>query len=163
MQIFLSTCALLVVAFLAQIVLWKIRVPDQQIRALLIIFAVVFGLWLVGAVVFSMALLEMLHVGLFYVSISLCYVITYSAIEADSPTLSLIHLLYGKGAQGCSGDEITRFLIQHSFVRARLAALVYSGLIREQNGRYVMPGKPSLAFRIILGFRKVYGSIPKGG
>lgn len=163
MQIFLTTCALLVVSFLAQIVLWKIRLPDQQIRALLIIFAIVFGLWLVGALVFSVALLEVLHVGLFYLSISLCYVITYSAVEADSPTLSLIHLLGGKRAQGCSGDEIARFLTQHSFVRARLAALVHSGLIREQNGRYVIAGKHSIAFRIILGFRKVYGSIPKGG
>jgi hypothetical protein len=163
MQIFLTTCALLGVSFLAQIVLWKIRLPHQQIRALLIIFTVVFGLWLVGAIVFSVALLEVLHVGMFYVSISLCYVITYTAIEADSPTLSLIHLLGGKRAEGCSGDEIARFLTQHSFVKSRLAALVNSGLIREQNGRYVMAGKHSLAFRVILGFRKVYGSIPKGG
>ena len=163
MQIFLTTCALFVVSLLGQIVLWKIRLPDQQIRALLIIFAVVFGLWLVGAIVFSVALLEVLHVGLFYVSISLCYVITYSAIEADSPTLSLIHLLGRKRTQGCSGDEIARFLTQHSFVRARLAALVHSGLIRKQNGGYVIAGKYSLAFRVILGFRKVYGSIPKGG
>jgi len=163
MQIFLTTCALLVVSVLAQIVLWKIRLPDQQIKALLVIFAVVFGMWLVGAIVFSMALLEVLHVGLFYMSVSLCYVITYSAIEADSPTLSLIHLLGEKRAQGCSGEEIARFLTRHSFVRARLAVLAHSGLIRDQNGRYVMAGKHSLPFRVILGFRKVYGSIPKGG
>src|SRR6266516_3195942 len=150
MQIFLTTCALLVVSVLAQIVLWKIRLPDQQIKALLVIFAVVFGMWLVGAIVF-------------YMSVSLCYVITYSAIEADSPTLSLIHLLGEKRAQGCSGEEIARFLTRHSFVRARLAVLAHSGLIREQNGRYVMAGKHSLPFRVILGFRKVYGSIPKGG
>jgi hypothetical protein len=163
MQILLISCVLFVVSFLAQMVIWRVRLPDQQIRALLVIFAITFGLWLVGAVVFSMLFLDVLQVALLYGSVSLCYVITYSAIEADSPTLSLIRFLATKRDQGCSGDEIERLLARHSFVGARLAALVHSGLIREQNGRYVIAGKQSLAFRVILGFRRVYGSIPKGG
>ena len=163
MQIFLITGALFLVSFLAQMVIWRVRLPDQQTRALLVIFAITFGLWLVGAVVFSMTIVDVLHVALFYLSISLCYVITYTAIEADSPTLSLIRFLADAKTQGRSTEEIRRFMALRPFVRARLAALARSGLIREEGSRYVAVGQPPLSFRVILGFRRLYGPISKGG
>lgn len=163
MQIFLITSALFAVSLATHLIIWRVRCPDQQIRALLIIFAAVFGLWLAGGRMFSMTIVDVLHVALFYLSISLCYVITYSAIEADSPTLSLIRFLADAKTQGRSMDEIRRFMALRPFVRARLAALARSGLIREEGSRYVAVGQPPLSFRVILGFRRLYGPISKGG
>lgn len=163
MQSFLITCALFAVSLLAHIIIWRVRCPDRQIRALLIIFAVVFGLWLAAGLMFSVAIVDVLHVALFYASLGLCYVITYTAIEADSPTLGLIHFLAEAKTRGRSMDEIRRFMALRPFVRARLAALARSGLIREEGSRYVAVGQPPLSFRVILGFRRLYGPISKGG
>jgi hypothetical protein len=69
----------------------------------------------------------------------------------------------GAGADGRSPEEIARFMDQRPFLRARLAALVNSGLVRERDDRYVIAGRESLAFRLILGFRKLYGPISRGG
>jgi len=161
MRIFLTTCSLFAAALAIQIILWKVRLPKSQMRTLLVIFALVFAVWLVGAAAFSIPFVDMLHIALFYVSTSLAYTITYSAIEADSPTLSLMRFVAQRN--GVSADEVAYFFEQRPFMRARLAALVQSGLIRKDDGRYVLAGGGSLAFRLILGYRKVYGPIPKGG
>jgi hypothetical protein len=72
-------------------------------------------------------------------------------------------LLAEKKDAGLPADEIGDFLSQRPFVKARLATLVHSGLVRKEGDRYLINGQPSLPFRIILGFRKLYGPISKGG
>lgn len=163
MKIFLITLGLFVFSFAAHVIIWRIRLPRHQLKALLLIFAAGLALWVLFFAGRSAGPAEVLHVALFYGSISLCYVITYSAIEADSPTLSLIRFLADAKAQGRSMDEIRRFMALRPFVRARLSALARSGLIREEGSRYVAVGQPPLSFRIILGFRRLYGPISKGG
>jgi len=145
------------------LIIWKIRLPKHQIRALLLTFSAVFALWILTPAHGSTPLLDTLQISLLYVSVSFCYVITYSAVEGDSPTLSLMNLLAEKKEEGLPSDEISGFLLQRPFVKARLAALMHSGLVRKENDRYIIAGRPSLPFRIILGFRRLYGPISKGG
>lgn len=161
MRILLTTSVLLAIAWLLHILLWRIRLPRHQIPALLFICAVVLGGWLVLARPGS--LLEVSQILLLYVSASFCYVITYSAIEGDSPTLSLTRLLAEKGNAGLPQEEVEGFLAARPFVRARLAALIHSGLIREEGEYFYLAGRPSLSFRVILAYRTLYGSVSRGG
>jgi len=163
MSIFLITCSLFAVALAIQVILWKLRLPKYQMRTLLVILTVVLVLGLPAAAAFSPGYLDLLHAALFYVSVGLAYMVTYSAIEADSPTLSLMRFLAQRQPDGVAAGEVARFFAQRPFVQARLAALVQSGLIREQDGRYLLAGRRSPGFRLILGFRKLYGPISKGG
>jgi hypothetical protein len=110
-----------------------------------------------------MDLFVVLHVCLFYVSLAFYYVITYSAIEGDSPTLSLIRHLNASGGRGISSAELHEFLEARPFIKARITALMHDGLLREENGRYFVAGRGSLFFRLILAFRRLYGSIERGG
>jgi hypothetical protein len=163
MKVFLTSVGLFFFAFTVHFILWRYQLPKQHIKTLLIIFGVVFCLWLLGAITYSARVFEVIHVALFYGSVSLCYVITYSAIEADSPTLSLIRFLAEGKSKGRSPDEVSQFMAQRPFVRTRLSALVHSGLIREDGLRFVAVGRQPLSFRVILGFRKLYGPISRGG
>lgn len=163
MRILLTTFTLLALAWMIHLIIWRIRLPRHQIRALLFTFAAVFALWLFTIDRGSTPLFGTIQLSLLYVSVSFCYVITYSAVEGDSPTLSLMNLLAEKKDVGMPADEIGDFLSQRPFVKARLAALIHSGLVRKENDRYLITGQPSLPFRIILGFRKLYGPISKGG
>jgi hypothetical protein len=127
------------------------------------IFGIVFCLSLAGAIAYSLCVFEVIHVALFYGSMSLCYVITYSAIEADSPTLSLIRFLAEGTSNGRSLKEVSQFMAQRPFIKSRLSALVLSGLIREEGPRFVAAGRQPLSFQVIMGFRKLYGPISRGG
>ncbi len=163
MHLFLLTAAVFVLALIVHFILWRVRMPRHHTSALLIIFAVVFALaipLLLGA---APGWPDRLRIALLYLAASLCYVITYSAIEGDSPTLSLMRLLAQKGDTGLPAAEVDHFLARRPFVKARLAALILSGRVREEGGRYRLAGPPSLPFQIILGFRKLYGPIAKGG
>jgi hypothetical protein len=163
MHVFLTGCVLFFAAFTAHVIIWRIRLPKNQTLGLLKIFALALCFWLGVGYQKSFPLLDTFHIALFYGSMSLCYVITYSAVEGDSPTLSLMRFLDQKGNTGGSISEIDAFFAERPFIRSRLVALLNSSLISQENGRYFIAGTPSLPFRLILAFRKVYGTIPKGG
>lgn len=165
MRIFLTVWILFSVALTSQLILWRLRLPPYryQMKALLLIFGAVFCPWLLSPWARSSSLVELLNIILSYFSLGLGYMVIYSAINVDSPTLSLMRFLAEKRAPGRSAAEVDYFLAQRPFVTVRLGTLIESGLIREQNGRWVISGKGSLAFRFILSYRKLYGPIPKGG
>jgi hypothetical protein len=163
MRVLFTVVALLSIALLIHLVLWRLRLPKGQIRALLCIFGAVLFAWFVAFATGSLPMIETLQIALCYVSISLSYVITYSAIEGDSPTLSLMRLLAARQPAGMDSGEVAEFLAKRPFVKARISALIASGQVREEGGRYVIAGKPSAFFRVILAYRKLYGPISRGG
>ncbi len=164
MLLFGTGCVLFGVAFTIHFLLWRIRLPKAQFKGLLVIFALVFCAWAaMAAVTRHYALLDFIHIASFYASCGVCYVVLYSAFNLDSPTLSLVRFIAEKGSDGRGIDEAGTFLAKRPFVQGRLGQLMEAGLISEQDGRYRVKGRGSPGFRFILGYRKLYGAIPKGG
>lgn len=163
MRIIVAGVALLFTFLLAHLILWKIRLPKRHIASLLIIISLLMLVWALLAQFLRFTVWEALHAALFFGSMSFCYVIAYSAIEGDSPTLSLMRFVGAGPAAGCSFEEIEAFFAARPFIRSRIEALLSSSLIRQDAGRYFIAGKPSLAFRLILAFRMLFGTIAKGG
>lgn len=163
MAVFTTTLGLFLAALGVHLLLWKIRLPKFHTRTLLFIFGLVLITRMALLDGWPMSLPELGHVCLFYISLSFCYVITYTAIEGDSPTLSLIRYVHNSGGRGVSSEDVHGFLAQRPFIRARIAALKHDGLLREENGSYFIAGRGSLFFRLILVFRRLYGSIERGG
>lgn len=171
---FLSAAvASLFVAWFLHLILWRWRMPKAQLRALLVIFALV---WVSSVVVllapgftdnngfggpFTVALL---YFCVIYWAAALCYVITYSAMEGDSPTLSLTRHLHRRGDEGVSQEEIEEFFQQRPFVGARVKALITDNIFIEEQGGYRLSPGGYLFFRVILGYRRVvFGPIKSGG
>jgi len=163
MVVFFSAAGLFVFGFVLHVILWKVHLPKHHIQMLLGIFYLPLLLSFPLAMIQGIPLAALLHASLFYISLSLCYVITYSAIEGDSPTLSLMRFVAENPVHGRSRQEIDSFFAERPFIRARISALLHSSLVREENGRYLIQGNPSLPFMLILQFRRIYGEIPKGG
>jgi hypothetical protein len=172
LPLFSATFAL-VVAWAAHLLLWRVRLPKAQLKTLLVIFlatwcCAVFAAWLGDwrLVRFSdgQTIVGFLYCGLFYWAAALCYVITYSAMEGDSPTLSLTRHLHRKGAAGISRKEVEEFFRQRPFVGARVKALVTDNIFIEESGGYRLASGKYLFFRLILGYRKVvFGPVKAGG
>ena len=163
MTVFVTTVVLFAFALGVHLVLWRVRLPKYHTRTLLLLFFSLLGGWLILTPLQPITLPQIAHVCLFYTSLAFCYIITYSALEADSPTLSLVRHMAQSGAAGLSTAEVESFLSTRPFVRARLGALVHDGLVEERNSRYFVASRGSLFFQVILGFRKLYGAIQQGG
>jgi hypothetical protein len=167
MEITLAAFFTLLVAWLLHLALWRVRLPKAQLKTLLIIF---FFVWAVVVVALCLGettffgVLGFLYFSLIYWSAAFCYVITYSAMEGDSPTLSLTRHLHRKGAAGISHEEVEEFFRQRPFVGARVKALVTDNIFMEESTGYRLASGRYLFFRLILGYRRVvFGPIKSGG
>ena len=159
---------LFALAFLIHLVWWRIRLPRRQLPTLfkgMLLFLPLglaglngVGLWPGPWLLSPAAAL----VALIYLSLTITYVITYSALEADSPTLSLMRWIAAHPG-GVSQGELDGFMASRPFVQARLRALQDDGLTEQRGDRVFMKGRPSLFFRIILGWRVLYGTLERGG
>ena len=147
--------------------IWRVWLPRTQLKSLLLIFM---SVWPVGIIFLAIGgsqdgvLLQLLYFSALYWSAALSYVITYSAMEGDSPTLSLTRHLYRRGESGLSHEEIEEFFLQRPFVNARVRALVADKIIIEDKMGYRLLKRSNLFFRIILSYRQiVFGAVKAGG
>jgi hypothetical protein len=99
----------------------RVRLPKSQLKALLLIFSPVWAVVVVASLAAGWpirAVVEFLYFSLIFWSAALCYVITYSAMEGDSPTLSLTRHLHRRGKEGISHEEIEECFQQRPFAGA---------------------------------------------
>ena len=156
----------LFVAWLLHLALWRVCLPNAQLKTLLIIFLLVWAAVVVALCLSEAAfsgVLGFLYFSLIYWSAALCYVITYSAMEGDSPTLSLTRYFHCRGDEGISHEEIEEFFRRRPFVGARVKALVTDKVFIEEQGGYRLSPGSYVFFRVILGYRRVvFGPIKSG-
>lgn len=174
MNVLFVTLAVWVVAFVVHLVWWRVWLPKHQLITLLALFGVFFLAATLAAVLFpswlelgadgGWVLLGWAYFGLLYWALAFCYVITYSAMEGDSPTLSLARELALRADGGMSREEIAEFFALRPFIGARIGALVKDGvLVPEEGGYRLAPGNYHF-FRLILGYRRIaFGKIKDGG
>jgi hypothetical protein len=111
-----------------------------------------------------LSFVQWLNVGLAVVAFALAYVVTYSALEADSPTLSLVRYIASAGADGVREKELREFMASRPFVGARLSALVEEGMVHEREGRIHLAEHPYTLFKLVLLHReRVLGLTHHGG
>jgi hypothetical protein len=148
----------------AHIVVWRIRRPAGQYVALAILAVGVLAVTLAAPRIAAGALGAALDwlprsplehvtaIGL-YASLVLSYVTTYSAVQADSPTMTILLDIERSGAAGCTRDELRARLDDRVLVVPRLDDLVAGRLVRLEHGRYVVTSggiamsAPHVAFR----------------
>jgi hypothetical protein len=154
-------------AWAIHFLVWRVRLPKSQLKALLLIFIIVWAVVVVASFARGspiQAVVEFFYFSLIYWSAALCYVITYSAMEGDSPTLSLTRHLHRRGDVGVSHEEIEDFFRERPFVGARVKALVMDKILMEESTGYRLASGKYLFFRLILGYRRVvFGPIKSGG
>ena len=109
------------IAFLAalvtQVILWRVRLPRNHFKMLLIIFAAflllgIFGLGFVADWIYSLLIAQC------YGLLSLSYISFYSLIEGQSPSLSLVMAVHRKGAAGPSLVQNEEFILMENGVDA---------------------------------------------
>ncbi len=155
MHILLPGLFLILSAFLIHLGVWKIRIPKYQTKTLLAIF---FGTYFLFIIIFELFIpwesrflfhapryfFDYVHILLFFTSFALAYIITYSALEVDSPSLSIIKLISESGAEGLEkealfaklSDDVLVIPRIHDLLRDHMAVLDGDKLRLTPKGRW---------------------------
>ncbi len=171
MTVLLWSIVLIFSAFVLQLVIWKIRLPGRQTKTMLSIF---FGVLITGCIVLSYSpvsifgirapsgILEFLHVGLFFTSFTLAYMITYTAMEVDSPSLVMITSIAQAGPEGLTKEDFFNSLNDDILVKPRIRDMLRDEMARLEGGRYYLTPKGAVFARIFIFFRSLLKA-QKGG
>jgi len=157
--------------FLLHLAAWKIKLPARQTKTLL--FILFGGLAAALAVFrfspFSLAgfappagLAENLSLALYVTSFILAYMITYSAVEADSPTLVMIKTIADAGEKGIEKSAFFAALNDDVLIEPRLKDLRTDRMAELKDGKYVLTQKGRLFAAIFTRYRALLG-LGKGG
>lgn len=162
--------ALLIVG---QFIVWRVLRPAGHYLALsglyLVALAGAVGVFIAVAPVTALAawivpstLREAFDFLLLYTAATLTYMVTYSAVQADSPSMMILLAIERAGADGLKCDDLIAELGDHVVVVPRLEDLVTGSLATVQRSRYVINGRGALLARLYIGYRALL-KMEKGG
>ncbi len=151
---------LVVGALLLHVLVWRIRLPKYQAKALIYCFLSVFfvGLFFnffLRDKLSSFYLLQSpdqyLSIALFYFATMAAYIITYSAVEVDSP--SLLVLLILQNDSDVTLKSIEEDLNDDVLMLPRVADLIRDGLLIQKDDRYYLTSKGRSMGQLFVFFR----------
>ncbi len=155
------------VALLLHLIIWKLNLPKRQMAGLAKIFSLVFALWIAGIIAcdagllnlgpIELSLTQILHISLLYWASALFYTLAYSAIEADSPSLGIIMVIYNAGPEGVEREELARLFNMDKFLSSRMDSLVEDKMAELKAGTYSLLPKGRVAMTIVTWYRKFLG------
>lgn len=168
MKVFLWGSALFCIPVLLHLVIWKIRLPQNQLAVLLKIFLFVFSGWLAIALahkssyikdyVIPLSFAEVVHISLFALSLSLSYLAAYSTVDADSPSLKMALTIYNAGPTGLDKHELTQLFNMDRFFKSRLDRLVEDRMVVKKESNYMVTPMGRLFMNMVVHYRIFLGA-----
>jgi hypothetical protein len=152
-------------ALAIHLAVWRFHVPRRATRALAAIFGVgLLCILLIGwrwLAEFGWA--QCIYVVALYGAAGLTYLLTYTAIEGDSPTLSLAVYIAQGGSAGRSAAELGDFIAARPFVMSRLAQLEQGGFVVRRGDRLELAERSTLVLDAGEFYRRLMGRRTRGG
>ncbi|MDD5465381.1 MAG: hypothetical protein PHP73_03455 [Candidatus Omnitrophica bacterium] len=163
MSVLISGSLLFTIALLLHLVVWRLHYPGNPIKTLILLFGAVLLSGIIFLVSYTFYTVpQYLHIVLLFFSLSICYLITYSAIEADSPSLVIVSRIARAGKEGLLFERIRESLGSDLLIEPRLKDLVESGLVDLSGSTYRINEKGRLFVLPFVVFRNFLG-LGKGG
>jgi hypothetical protein len=168
MVVLLSAVILFLIGTLFHVVWWRVRLPSAQTQALLKIYAGVFLVWTVSwglgrGWLWIDTLADFFQCGLLYASVMLAYIVTYSAIEAESPTLTVMMIVHNGPETGTPLHLIHSYVEGNPFLNARLKTLLASGALVVEDGMIKLGRPPSTPLQLVMHYRTLFGHLESVG
>ncbi len=174
MIVLLWSSLLLFSSLLIQILVWKICIPRRQAKTLLVIFSGNFIIVSVFIFIFPkvLTLLDIpvpqsiatyLHIALFYWAFTMAYLITYSAVEVDSPSLIMTLAIQKAGEEGLPIESFEANMSNELLLIPRVRDLVHDQIAVLKNGTYHLTPKGIVLAKIFNYYRNLLNIKDKGG
>ena len=165
MHLLIYSLAVFLLAFGIHLVLWFVRVPRRPYPALLALFALA-GLAAAALQPFLPAALAAFYpsgfwpwaaAALFHAAGSLSYIIVYSALEQDSPSVTMVKFTELGGPNGRARNDYNQILSDDLIIHSRLRAMVEGQLARRHGNRFTLAPKGAFWNRIFGLWMKLLG------
>jgi len=171
--LFYGFCLVFIALFI-HFSVWKIRLPHNQTKTLLGIFSATLAiggpiLWKYSAdirffgITAPATIHEYLILCIFFVSLTLAYVTTYSALEVDSPSLVMVMEIAKAGSKGLDKNVLSQKLNNDILVIPRIKDLVIGNLVYLDGNIYKLTEKGLFIARLFAAYRKLMEKTEKGG
>lgn len=165
--------ALILIALVVHLSLWKIDLPKNHTKLLLGIFLVILiiGIFILNKFKNQIALwsiagptipAEYLQLVLLYISLTLAYLTTYSVIEVDSPSFLILIIIDKEGLRGLSLEKFNEIMTDEILVKPRIKDLINGTMIYLDKDKYKLTNKGLWLIRIFVFCRKLL-NLGKGG
>lgn len=160
-------------AFALHLLAWRVRLPERHTRVILAIF---FGTLAVALLLLPRIAARWPALGIpcpvpgasyvaiagFVTAVTLAYMITYTVVEVDSPSLVMALAIHRAGPSGLPEAEFDRTMNDDLLVEPRIRDMVRDGLVREEGGLYRLTPKGDRMARLFILHRRLLGA-GKGG
>lgn len=160
-------------ALLSHIAIWRVRMPKGGHTAVLLVLF--FYIFAVSIIIFKMfpreyffginaprSFFEYAQFTLLYASLALSYVVSYSAVEADSPSLVIVLNIVKAAPDGLREERLSKIMTDERLVLTRINDLIESGLVHFDRARYKLTPNGITLANIFIFYRGLLG-LPKGG
>jgi hypothetical protein len=151
------------IAFFIHLLIWRIHLPKNHTKVLLIIFLEVL---LVGIfLLFNLQkfnLFEYLQLCFLFISMALAYITTYSGIEVQSPSLKIVLKIAEAGTNGLNRGALYSAFTDNLLVEPRIKDLAKDKMIYLDSNKFKLLAKGVLLARLFIFYRKLLNA-GKGG
>jgi hypothetical protein len=106
---------------------------------------------------------EFLHIFLFVTSFTLAYMITYSALEADSPSLVMIMSIANAGPKGLPQEKFKQLMTDEMLIVPRIRDLLRDKMVYVEGKKYKLTTKGLVSAWIFIVYRHILNISQKGG
>lgn len=162
----------LVLLVATQLVVWRLRRPGHytalSVLSLIVLLVSLAAIRLLqtgplGPVPFLPATgLDYWNFLMLHGAVTVAYMVTYSAVQADSPTMLMLLLIEAAGSKGATAPELMGALTDDVLINPRLDDLLIGRLASLHGGRYVITSNGSVLARIYIAYRALL-KMGKGG
>jgi len=165
MWVVVTSLGMLCGAVLFHWALWRWRVPTRTIPVLISIFTAGLIVLLSALAMHdtSQFLFDLVYATMIYVPWAIAYITTYTAIDSDSPTLSLVGEMARRTDRSMTEADLEAFIAARPFVQSRLQQLERGGLMIRENGMLRATGGSIFIVNVFDVYRRVIGRGTHGG
>ena len=149
------------------VVIWRLFKPKRLVRALIIVLIAVpcalvfFIIFFSHTPLFRLLSVQWLGVLLMHLSLASAYILSYPAIQAKCPSLTMLLLIEDSGRDGSTLEELSHAFTDESLRDSRLDDLVNDSMVANRGEDYYMTFKGAIFLWPLMILRSLLG-LPSG-
>ncbi len=160
-------------AFFIHFIIWKISLPKKN--QTLVLLKIFFGVFIAVVMILKNTpklvlfgimppegFFSYLDFFLLYIFLTLAYICSYSAMEVDSPSLTIVLNIIRVYPDGLKRNRLYDIITDELTVKTRIRDLVKDKMVYMDADKYKLTSKGFFLANIFVFFRKLL-NLPKGG
>lgn len=170
-SIFIAGVIAVALAFILHILIWRRCIPNEPTRFLILIFLFASGFVYCGAMYVFFIYGASFRSGLGLLSWTVgysmfvgatvaAYICFYSAVDVDSPSLTVVRLIQESTSKSISESELRRRFESLGFVESRLRHMGTDNLTRTDQGLLSITPQGAMLIRLLDVYRNIVGRDP---